>query len=74
MGRTKPAKILPGAVSVFDLDSGAALATVVGVLMEVPVMISLVAFANRTRRMFPTNSWGKELECGSMRYLGVVFC
>ena len=33
--------------------AGAALATVVGVLVEVPVMLSLVAFANRTRRHFP---------------------
>ena len=32
---------------------GAALATVVGVLVEVPVMLSLVAFANRTRHWFP---------------------
>jgi len=43
------------AISVFGLDSGAALATVVGVLVEVPVMLSLVAFANRTRRAFPTS-------------------
>ena len=41
------------AISLFGLDSGAALATVVGVLVEVPVMLSLVAFANRTRNMFP---------------------
>lgn len=41
------------AISLFGLDSGAALATVVGVLVEVPVMLSLVAFANRTRRLFP---------------------
>jgi ACR3 family arsenite transporter len=41
------------AVSLFGLNSGAALATVVGVLVEVPVMLSLVAFANRTRRHFP---------------------
>jgi len=40
------------AVSLFGLDSGAALATVVGVLVEVPVMLSLVAFANRTRGWF----------------------
>ena len=33
--------------------TGAALATVVGVLVEVPVMLSLVAFANRTRHRFP---------------------
>ncbi len=41
------------AISLFGLDSGAALATVVGVLVEVPVMLSLVAFANRTRSYFP---------------------
>lgn len=42
------------AISLFGLHSGAALATVVGVLVEVPVMLSLVAFANRTRHWFPT--------------------
>ncbi|MFS4436666.1 ACR3 family arsenite efflux transporter [Paracoccaceae bacterium GXU_MW_L88] len=41
------------AISLFGLTSGAALATVVGVLVEVPVMLSLVAFANRTRDKFP---------------------
>jgi ACR3 family arsenite transporter len=41
------------AISLFGLGSGAALATVVGVLIEVPVMLSLVAFANRTRGWFP---------------------
>lgn len=41
------------AISLFGLESGAALATVVGVLVEVPVMLSLVAFANRTRTLFP---------------------
>jgi ACR3 family arsenite transporter len=40
------------AISLFGLNSGAALATVVGVLVEVPVMLSLVAFANRTRHHF----------------------
>ncbi len=40
------------AISLFGLNSGAALATVVGVLVEVPVMLSLVAFANRTRSHF----------------------
>ena len=40
------------AISLFGLNSGAALATVVGVLVEVPVMLSLVAFANRTRHYF----------------------
>ncbi|MFO7856666.1 MAG: ACR3 family arsenite efflux transporter [Paracoccaceae bacterium] len=41
------------AISLFGLGSGAALATVVGVLVEVPVMLSLVAFPNRTRHWFP---------------------
>ncbi len=42
------------AISLFGLNSGAALATVVGVLVEVPVMLSLVALANRTRHWFPS--------------------
>jgi ACR3 family arsenite transporter len=41
------------AISLFGLNSGAALTTVVGVLVEVPVMLSLVALANRTRGHFP---------------------
>ncbi|MEM9692255.1 MAG: ACR3 family arsenite efflux transporter [Myxococcota bacterium] len=44
------------AISLFGLASGAALATVVGVLIEVPVMLSLVAFANRTKGWFPAPS------------------
>ncbi|MBX3463295.1 MAG: ACR3 family arsenite efflux transporter [Planctomycetes bacterium] len=40
------------AIGLFGLSSGAALATVVGVLIEVPVMLSLVAFSNRTRAWF----------------------
>lgn len=41
------------AVSLFGLSSGAALATVVGVLVEVPVMLSLVRIARSTRPWFP---------------------
>ncbi|MBX3275234.1 MAG: ACR3 family arsenite efflux transporter [Sandaracinaceae bacterium] len=44
------------AISLFGLSSAAALATVVGVLIEVPVMLSLVAFANRTKGWFPAAS------------------
>ena len=40
------------AISLFGLHSGAALATVVGVLVEVPVMLSLVALVNKTRPLF----------------------
>jgi len=39
------------AISLFGLDSGAALATVVGVLVEVPLMLSLVWLVNRSRRL-----------------------
>ncbi|MBU1171452.1 MAG: ACR3 family arsenite efflux transporter [Proteobacteria bacterium] len=39
-------------VMLFGLSSGAALATVVGVLIEVPVMLMLVSFCNRTRSWF----------------------
>lgn len=40
------------AISLFGLQSGAALATVVGVLVEVPVMLMLVRIANNTRKYF----------------------
>ena len=43
------------AISLYGLNSGAALATVVGVLVEVPVMLSLVYFINKTRVYFPTD-------------------
>lgn len=44
------------AISLFGLSSGAVLATVVGVLTEVPVMLSLVAIAKRTQHWFPKQS------------------
>jgi ACR3 family arsenite transporter len=40
------------AISLFGLNSGAALATVVGVLIEVPVMLSVVALVNRSRTWY----------------------
>jgi len=43
------------AIALFGLQSGAALATVVGVLVEVPVMLALVRIANKTRYQFPVN-------------------
>jgi len=52
------------AISLFGLASGAALATVVGVLIEVPVMLSLVAFANRTRGWFPEGRTNAPLASG----------
>jgi ACR3 family arsenite transporter len=42
------------AISVFGLSSGATIVTVVGVLVEVPVMLTLVKIANRTKNWFPT--------------------
>jgi arsenite transporter len=41
------------AIALFGPESGAALATVVGVLIEVPVMLSVVGVCNRTRHWFP---------------------
>ncbi len=41
------------AISLFGLQSGAALATTVGVLVEVPIMLMLVKVANSTRSWFP---------------------
>jgi len=41
------------AVTVFGLGSGAALSTVVGVLIEVPIMLTLVTICLRTARWFP---------------------
>lgn len=41
------------AIALFGLQSGAAFATVVGVLVEVPLMLMLVKIANRTRDRFP---------------------
>ena len=43
------------AIALYGPGSGAALATVVGVLVEVPVMLSVCSFCNRTRHWFPVN-------------------
>jgi len=40
------------AISLFGFESGAALATVVGVLIEVPVMLLVVRFVTRTKRWY----------------------
>ncbi len=49
------------AISLFGLTSGAALATVVGVLVEVPVMLSLVWIANRTRERYALRAAGAAI-------------
>lgn len=48
------------AVSTFGLDSGATLTTVVGVLVEVPVMLTLVKIAKNTKHWFPDKSINKN--------------
>ena len=53
------------AISLFGLQSGAALATVVGVLVEVPVMLSLVAIINRTPHWFAQNPASAPATAGS---------
>jgi ACR3 family arsenite transporter len=44
------------AISLFGLQSGAALATVVGVLIEVPLMLAVVRVVNRTRGWYENNT------------------
>lgn len=44
------------AISIFGLSSGATIATVVGVLVEVPVMLTLVKIANKTKHWFPSKA------------------
>jgi arsenite transporter len=53
------------AIVLFGLNSGAALATVVGVLVEVPVMLLLVRFANATRSHFPGEDAGPAVPQGT---------
>lgn len=43
------------AIALFGFNSGAALATVVGVLVEVPVMLSVVSIVNRSRNWYESN-------------------
>ena len=49
------------AIALFGPQSGAALATVVGVLIEVPVMLSVCSFCNRTRQWFPATDVAPSL-------------
>ncbi|SDP48715.1 arsenite transporter, ACR3 family [Phyllobacterium sp. YR620] len=50
------------AISLFGFNSGAALATVVGVLVEVPVMLSVVWFVNRTKKWYEDGEAVQKLE------------
>ena len=47
------------AITLFGPESGAALVCVVGVLVEVPVMLSVCSVCNRTRQWFPSRSLGR---------------
>lgn len=50
VGRTDTFELaVATAISLFGFQSGAALAAVVGVLIEVPVMLAVVAIVNRTQ-------------------------
>ena len=49
------------AIALFGPSSGAALATVVGVLIEVPVMLSVCSVCNRTRHWFPASTAAREI-------------
>jgi len=50
------------ATTLYGINSGAALATVIGPLMEVPLMLSLVKFGLRTQHLFPRNSRQEKKE------------
>jgi len=55
------------ATTLYGIGSGAALATVIGPLMEVPLMLSLVKLGLRTRHLFPRNRAKREEDCSSMQ-------
>ena len=55
------------AVSLFGLQSGAALATVVGVLVEVPLMLTLVRIANGTRKWFESEDKERRFRQGAVQ-------
>ena len=50
---------MAAAISLFGFNSGAALATVVGVLIEVPVMLSVVLIVNRSQGWYERGAAGK---------------
>ncbi len=52
------------AIALFGFESGAALATVVGVLVEVPVMLSVVAIVNRTKGWYESGTTAMEVRHG----------
>ena len=62
------------AIALFGPDSGAALATVVGVLVEVPVMLSVCAVCNRTGALVPRKAGGLSAQRSDLvhRQLGAV--
>jgi ACR3 family arsenite transporter len=55
------------AISLFGFNSGAALATVVGVLIEVPVMLSVVAIVNRTRGWYESGAAVRRVAAESLK-------
>jgi arsenite transporter len=55
------------AISLFGLTSGATLATVVGVLVEVPVMLSVCSFCNRTKHWFAEPTIARALGTAAVR-------
>ncbi len=55
------------AISLFGIHSGAALATVVGVLVEVPVMLTVVAFVNRSKGWYERGAAVQRVQNGEAR-------
>ena len=55
------------AISLFGIGSGAALATVVGVLVEVPVMLTVVAIVNRSKGWYEAGAAVRRMQNGAVR-------
>ena len=55
------------AISLFGIQSGAALATVVGVLVEVPVMLTVVAIVNRSKGWYEAGAAVRRVQGGAVR-------
>lgn len=56
------------AIALFGAESGAALVTVVGVLVEVPVMLSICRVCNRTRHWFPAESKERDGQASQLAH------
>jgi len=57
--------VVATAISLFGFHSGAALATVVGVLIEVPIMLAVVGVVNRSKSWYEAGLQGQRVRSGA---------